>query len=325
MVGADADHAALASNLGNGSWGLGAAPGYVALVPPPNWSGELDLKVSVWSGEAVLDPIQNTANLHVEVAGVADGITFHPTLSFGSAGQIVPLNLNSAMPDQDGSETATITVQGLGEHAAFYAHGQLFAATYDAGSDTYTLSGLSAEQVEGLGVIQSAGDYHLTVTGRTTDGGDQSVLASVNLDVDVFDVLATTGNDTLLYDGSALDGLTGADTVRLRYGEDLDFSNGANLANIERIDLTTTGNHKVESLSLDDVLDVTGGGKELTILGDAGDSVSLKNGANANDQWAKTGTETTADGIFDVYTNAYDATVRVLIEQHVQQRIDPNG
>jgi hypothetical protein len=321
---ADGTGATLASNLGDGSWGLGdAVPAYVALVPPPNWSGKIEgIEVSVWSGEPGLEPTETKARLDVEVQGVADGITLQPTLSFGNAGEIVPLNLNSVMPDQDGSELATITVQGLGEYAAFYTHGQLFATTYDAASDTYTLSGLSAEQVEGLGAIQSAGDYHLTVTGRTTDGSDQSVLSSVNLDVDVFGVLATTGDDTLLYDGGALDGLTGTDTVLLRYGENLDFSNGIQLANIERIDLTTTGNHTVESLSLNDVLDVTGGGKELTILGDSGDSVSLKNGADANDQWAKTGSETTTEGTFDVYTNAYDATVRVLIEQHIQQHID---
>ena len=101
--------------------------------------------------------------LGVEANGVADGITFQPTLSFGNEGQIVALNLNSTMPDHDGSERATLTIHGLGEHAAFYAGASLLSASYDSLTDTYTLLGLTPAQVTTLGVIQSSGDYALTV------------------------------------------------------------------------------------------------------------------------------------------------------------------
>jgi hypothetical protein len=70
------------------------------------------------------------------------------------------------------------------------------------------------------------------------------------------------------------------------------------------------------------VTSLPGTGKTLTILGDAGDTVGLKNGAGA-DQWAQNGTETVGAQVFDVYTNTADAAVKVLIEQSIQRNIDP--
>jgi len=81
-------------------------------------------------------------------------------------------------------------------------------------------------------------------------------------------------------------------------------------------------NHSLSNLMLQDVLDMAGTGKTLTILGDAGDTVGLKNGAGA-DQWAQNGTETVGAQVFDVYTNTADAAVKVLIEQSIQRNIDP--
>lgn len=58
--------------------------------------------------------------------------------------------------------------------------------------------------------------------------------------------------------------------------------------NIERIDLMPGGqDHSLNHLTLQDVLDMTGGDKTLTILGDSGDSVGLKNGVASDDQWVK--------------------------------------
>ncbi|MDR2112472.1 MAG: hypothetical protein LBQ62_05140, partial [Candidatus Accumulibacter sp.] len=96
--------------------------------------------------------------------------------------------------------------------------------------------------------------------------------------------------------------------------------------NIERIDLLDNGQkHRVDNLSLQDVIDITGNDNILTILGGSGDSVSLKDGAGA--EWTRSGTEvgTGVDTghVFDVYTNAYDSTVKVLIEQQIDQNIVP--
>ncbi|MEI7429507.1 MAG: hypothetical protein WCL27_03555 [Betaproteobacteria bacterium] len=321
----------MATNLGGGVWGItlvgGAIPAYVALQPPPNWSGTLsNLQVGVWSGEVDLDPVLSTAIINVTVDGVADGIGLTPTLSFGSEGQIVALNLNSSMPDHDGSELASLTIKGLGDHAAFYAGTTLLTSSYDTSTDTYSLSGLTAAQVTALGVIQKDGLYSLEVSALTTDspGGNVSPVTTGTLNLNISNVAATAGDDTLLYDGGALNGLTGVDTINLRLGENLDFAlSPLKPSNIERIDLMPSGqNHSLNHLMLQDVLDMTGSGKTLTILGDSGDSVGLKDGSGTN-HWVNSGVESSGGHSFDVYINSYDAAVKVLIEQQVNRHIDP--
>ena len=320
----------MAGNPGYKIWGIplaaGVAPPYIALQPPPNWSGTISgLQVGVWSGEPGLDPVLTTASLDVTVIGVADGIGLTPTLSFGNEGQIAALNLNSVMPDSDGSETATLTVKNLGPHAAFYTGTTLLTAGYDVGTDTYTLSGLTPAQVTDLGVIQKDGNYTLDITAYTVDspGANASATVMTTLPLNIANVAATSGNDTLLYDGTPLDGLGGVDTVQLRFGENIDFNTAVNPANIERIDLMPSGqNHTLSNLTLADVLDMTDSGKTLTILGDAGDSVALKNGSGL-DQWSQTGTQNVDGHVFAVYSNDVDAAVKVLIEQGIQRNIDP--
>ena len=319
-----------AINMGGGVWSIpasaGSVPAYIALLPPPNWSGVVSgITAEVWSGETGLDQTVNSANFDVTFNGVADGILISPTLSFGNEGQIAPFNLNSAMPDMDGSETAIITVKGLGNFAAFYAGGSLLSASYDGGSDTYTLSGLTPAQVSGLGVIQKDGAFDLTITAQTMDspGGDLSAVVTANLHLDINPVVATTGDDRLLYDGGALNGLTGVDTIEFRLGENLDFSaSPVKPTNIERFDLMPAGqNHSLGHLSVQDVLDMTGSGKSLTVLGDNGDSVSLKNTVGGT--WSAGASQTVDGHHFDVYLNTQDPAVRVLIEQQINKSIDP--
>ena len=319
----------LAINLGGGVWGIplsgGHLPANVALMPPINWSGTLTpLHLSVWSGEPDLDPTLTTSSIAVSVNGVADGISLTPTLSFGDERAIVPLNLNSTMTDHDGSETATLTISKLGAYAAFYAGTTLLAASYDAGSDTYTLSGLTPDQVTGLGVIQKNGSYDLQITAHTVEsvGGDASASLPTTLHLDINPIAATSGNDTLLYGGSALNGLAGVDTIELRLGEDIDFATAVKPTNIERIDLMPGGqDHSLNHLTLQDVLDMTGSSKTLTILGDNGDAVGLKNGVASDDQWVKDlATVTDGTHVFDVYTNAHDTAVKILIDQQITQR-----
>ncbi len=319
-----------AINMGGGVWSIsassGSLPAYIALVPPPNWSGTVaGVTAEVWSGEAGLDQAVNSANFDVTINGVADGILISPTLSFGNEGQVVPLNLNSAMPDMDGSETAIITVHGLGNFAAFYSVSTLLSASYNSGSDTYTLSGLTPAQVSNLGVIQKDGSYDLLITAQTADspGGSLSAVSTANAHMDISAVTATSGNDRLLYDGGPLNGLVGVDTIEFRLGENLDFSmSPVKPTNIERFDLMPAGqNHSLGHLSVQDVLDMTGAGKSLTILGDSGDSVSLK--STVGGTWTAGVAETVGGHNFDVYVNSQDAAIKLLIEQQINKSIDP--
>lgn len=139
LTGADAGSATLAANLGddgsgNNTWSLpldasGQLPDYVAIVPPENESGTLTgILLTVYSGESGLEPTANTASFDLDVIPVADGVNLLPTLTFGTEGDHIPLNLNATMLDADGSETATISVTGLGQYAAFYAGGAFWTS-----------------------------------------------------------------------------------------------------------------------------------------------------------------------------------------------------
>ena len=319
----------MATNLGDGVWGIplvaGAIPTDLSLQPPINWSGTVaDIQVGIWSGEQGVDPVLTTSNLNVTVNGVADGISITPTLSFGTEGQVVALNLNSSMPDGDGSELATITIKGLGAFAAFHDGDGLLSATYNTGTDTYTISHLTNTQVTNLGMVQKDGSYDLLITAQTTDspGGDTSALVSGTMHVDISAVVPTSGNDNLLFDGASLNGLGGVDTIQFRLGENLGAADYSKLDNIERLDLMPVGqNHSLTDLRIQDVLDMTDSGKSLTILGDAGDSVSLKNGAGAD--WTLSGTTTDSGHSYNIYVNALDPDVSVKIDQLVHQNINP--
>ena len=219
-----------AINLGSGNWGIaligGLLPSHISLLPPQNWSGEINnLQLGVWSGEAGLDPTLTTSFINVTVNGVADGIILTPTLSFGNAGETVALNLNSSIYDHDGSELATLSIKNLGAHANFYAGANLLTANYDLSTDTYTLAGLTPDQVTELGVIQKSGSYDLVISAFTTDspGASQSVTSTANLHLDLASqgvgsnllgdandniLLGTAGNDTLT-GGAGNDQLTG--------------------------------------------------------------------------------------------------------------------
>ena len=165
----------------------------------------------------------------------------------------------------------------------------------------------------------------LLITAQTADspGGSLSAVSTANAHMDISAVTATTGNDRLLYDGGPLDGLAGVDTIEFRLGENLDFSTSpVKPSNIEQFDLMPVGqNHSLSHLSAQDVLDMTGTGKSLTILGDSGDSVSLK--STVGGTWSAGVAETVGGHNFDVYLNTQDPAIKVLIEHQIVKSIDP--
>src|SRR5690606_15529238 len=201
-------------------------------------------------------------------------------------------------------ETITLTLEGLGAHAAFYVGGILDGllgsenVTYHAGTDTYTVSGLSQADADKLGFVQAAGAAQGTVTVDAwtveSAGGDASDVKTGGFDLSIFDHPATNGNDSLLYGGGLLDGGAGEDTVWLRLGEDIDFgetSGGDIFRNIETIDLTRPGfDHELSNLSAEDVLDMTDADNFLTIRGDAGDTLLL-----SGDGWTLNAEQSTDD------------------------------
>nr|WP_232482983.1 DUF5801 repeats-in-toxin domain-containing protein [Halomonas alkaliphila] len=320
-AGSDADSATLVDNVGGGSWSLlenGEIPAYVALQPPRNWSGNLEgtdaLTLTARTSRNGESDTTST-DLKVEVQPVADGITLSPELSFGDEGDKIPLNLSASMRDMDGSETATIELSGLGEHVSFFTDGgdtlldslPNASISYDSGSDTYTLSGITPAQINDLYLVQGAtdGDQNVTYEAWTTDGSDTSASVSGDFDVNIAAVEPTEGDDTLLYSGSPIDALGGNDTIVMRFKEDLEQDDYANFDNIERFDLTESGSNSLDALRPEDVLEMTDDRNTLSILGDENDTVDLGVG------WTEGG-NIIEDGVtFRVYNADEDISLKV--------------
>nr|WP_245000303.1 Ig-like domain-containing protein [Marinobacter daepoensis] len=325
---ADASLAELSNNAGGdgvtNTWllGDGSVPGYVGIMPPKNWSGTLsDLIVQVLSGEVSLDnQLVSEDRFDLVVTPVADGVTINPTPSFGDEGDIIGLNLNHELVDpvsvgatDQSTETLTLELRGLGEHAAFYLGNTLLndpaAVAYDAATDTYTIRGLTSKQAEELGFVQAKSDMgNLEVRAQTEESANGATSDWTNWESVVTDITSqfgTTGNDQLLFTGALVDGRSGDDVVALRLGEDVD---GATLAgtlkNIETLDLGIDGANEVSALRLEDVIAITDEDNTLSILGDADDSVTLSGG------WTK---GTTTDGLV-TYTMAGESAELKIME-----------
>ena len=150
----------MAANLGGegsvNSWSLpldasGQLPAYVAILPPENWSGTIEnIALTVYSGESSLEPTADTATFDLEVIPVADGVNLHPTLTFGTEGSPIPLNLNATMIDSDGSET--VPSRKLGQYAAF----RWGPADSPIVTDTCTISGIDQGSINDTTFIQSS-------------------------------------------------------------------------------------------------------------------------------------------------------------------------
>ena len=314
-VGNNAGDATQASNAGGdgltNTWVLstnGTLPAYVAILPAINWSGTLDnLALIVESGENSLPTARvDTVSLEtVTVEAVANGLTIDPTLSFGREGRIIALNLNAAMVDavaatamvpDDSTETTTLQIEGLGEYAAFYIGDDLVTAvSYNETTDTYTITGLSQDDLDDLGFVQSASALtdqdgaagtQVTVTAWTVESGNGAVSSPVSdtLTLAVTPVSATTGNDSFIWGGQAINGRAGIDTVALRHGEDVTHGDLASqLRNVEILDLSAPGANSITGgLSIADVLAITGSNSgTLTINGDGEDAVVLSSAS----QW----------------------------------------
>ncbi|MGA4495787.1 DUF5801 repeats-in-toxin domain-containing protein [Vreelandella venusta] len=305
-TGSDAGSATLADNVGGGGWSIlnddGSMPDFVGLVPPRNWSGTLDgadaLTLTARTSRNGESETTST-DLEVDVLAVADGITLSPELSFGDEGDKIPLNLSASMEDLDGSETATIKLTGLGEHASFFTDGGdalLDSVSYDSGSDTYTLSGITPDQINDLYLVQGAMQGSVDIKAWTTDGSDESAHVSDSFEVNIAAVEPTSGDDTLLYSGSPIDALGGDDTIVMRFNEDLEQDDYVNFDNIERLDLTESGSNTLDALRPEDVLEMTDDRNTLSILGDENDTVGLGTG------WTEGGNLIEEDGVtFRVY------------------------
>ncbi len=285
-------------NLWNIPTNNGEIPAYIAIQPPENWSGTIpDVSLNILSegGNA------QSSTFNAEVNPVVDGLTIEPTKTFGGEGEEIPLRLNANVIDLDGSEVVDLTLTGLGEGASFKVAGSYFPAVYDASSDTYTLSGVPALDVNEITFIQSAVSATVTVTAHTVEQAtsDTSSDVSATFELNIHPAAPSSGDDTFLYDGTdTFDGEGGVDTVVLKSGTDVDFSGtDTPFANIEAIDLRT-GTHTLSNLAQEDVARMLDGtNTTLTIHADGDDTLNLTN------QWTDAGNGDYTAGAYTIHVD----------------------
>jgi len=318
-TGADEGSAVLANNAGVNGWSIpivgGQLPAFIGVRPPLNVSGvTLALTLTALTGESALLEVESSSiDFDVTVNPVADGLSIAPENAAGTEGDVITIDVNPSLIDQD--ELVNLELSGLGEYASFYAEGSLLTAevSYDDLSDTYTISGLSEDQLGDLGFVQKAGTYTVNVSAETVDGMDVSTATTDSFTATVAAVVPSAGNDVLLYGGLGIDADAGDDTIQLRFSEDVSASDlASNLDNVEVLDAGIAGSNSIgdasQGLSIQDVLDMTDARGTLTIEGDSSDDVYI------SDNWTDSGTS----GAYTVYTSAVDgATLNVSDQMNV--------
>ncbi|ARM31147.1 hypothetical protein [Prosthecochloris sp. HL-130-GSB] len=300
----------------------GTLPDYIGIQPPEDVSGsfELQLAVAVQESDGSESTDTDTFDLVVNpIAYPIDSSYFNPTDTFGDEGDMVPINLNVSLGDTvdfyppengvDDLETVTMTLKGMGPYASFYdAHGSYIdSVSYDDGTDTYTLSGIPADEINEVSFVQSAFEGTVDVTLFTVDGSSDSSAEPVtgSFDVTVYETIPSTGDDVLLYDGVAdadgsrsYNGLAGDDVLQMRNNEDLDFNDLPDISNIEVLDMSNDTANEVRNLSPEDVLDITDGDNKLFIDADGYDSVLGEPGST----WTQEADQSIGGTTYEVYS-----------------------
>ncbi|WP_421879093.1 calcium-binding protein, partial [Pacificispira sp.] len=138
----------------------------LTITPPANSDADFTLTVAVTTTDADSgDTATVTETLAVTVDAVADTPSLTVDAASGSEDSAIALDITSALTDQDGSETLSITITGIPEGATLSA-----GTVNEDGSVT-----LTPDQLDGLTITpaaNSADDFTLTVTATTTDGTD---------------------------------------------------------------------------------------------------------------------------------------------------------
>ncbi len=112
-------------------------------------------------------------------------------------------------------------------------------------------------------------------------------------------------------------------TVSQNFGKDIDLSGLKSILKEQEtgdIDLSKNGSQDKLTLTLDDVLKLSGDDKQIKITGDQFDSVTFKNtiGEDGKENaWSKTA----SDEGFDIYVNSGDESLKVKVEQPISDGI----
>ena len=203
----------------DGTWTLTPAElAGLTITPAADSDADLTLSVSATSTEADGDSAATLANLDITVTGVADVPTVTVADASGGEGGAIPLSIDVALADTDGSESITdITVSGVPTGA------ELSAGT-DNLDGTWTLTPADLAGLTITPPADSDADFTLTVSATSTEAEGDAATTLANLDVTVTGVAdvptvtvadATGAEDQAiaLDIGVALNDIDGSETI----------------------------------------------------------------------------------------------------------------
>ena len=139
----------------------------LSITPPNNSDVDFTLTVTATATDGTATPASISAPLRVTVNPVSDTPTLSVVAAVGNEDTGIPLVINPALTDTDGSETLSITISGI----------PVGASLRNTAGDTLTISNgtitLAPGQLAGLTITPPANsdaDFTLTVTATARDG-----------------------------------------------------------------------------------------------------------------------------------------------------------
>ena len=184
---------------GDGTWTLTQSQlEGLTVTPPPDSNDDFSLTVTTTFTEPDGDTSTTISSFEVDVVGVADDPIVTVTDVTGDEDTAIPLDIDVALSDVDGSETITdITISGVPEDATL-------SAGTDNGNGTWTLT---EAQLNGLTITppeNSDEDFILTVSAASTENDGDTATTVANFEVEVAAVAdeadLTTQDETGLED-----------------------------------------------------------------------------------------------------------------------------
>ncbi|MBI2978475.1 MAG: hypothetical protein HYY38_06570, partial [Rhodospirillales bacterium] len=150
----------------------------LTITPPANSDADFTLTVNAVSKENDGDVATTTKTLSVTVDPIADAPILTVVDATGNEDAAIPLNISSALTDNDGSEDLSITISGVPDGASL-------SAGIKNADGTYTLT---QAQLTGLKITPPANsdaDFQLMVTAMSKDGSSTATTEKViNVTVD---------------------------------------------------------------------------------------------------------------------------------------------
>ena len=185
------------TNNGGGSWTLTPAQlTNLTITPPANYSGNFNLGVTATASENNLTATTSASSLAVHVDGVATTPTLSVSSASGNEDTAIPLTINSALVDNDGSETLSVTITGV-------PTGATLSAGTNNGSGSWTLAAAQLTNLKITPPLNYSGNFDLSVTATSSENATTASTSTVPLhvsvagvpDVPILSVSPASGNE----------------------------------------------------------------------------------------------------------------------------------